>query len=394
MSGGATVAADDITSVWYQRIKLIHGADGTNDGDVATGNPLPIRNYFGTTIASVGAGAVDTGTQRTTHASDDPAVTALQLIDNAISGAGFNITQFNGATVPIGAGLEATAIRVTLPTNGTGIVGLATGSNAIGKLAANSGVDIGDVDVTSAVITSGTITTVSTVTALGAGTTGPMKAEDVAHSTGDQGFPAWAVANEANTARAADSDYLPIATDTEGNVRVVGNRDHDAVDAGEVVSAGGVAVAHGADPTAVAAADRVRHIYNRDGVPFVIGGHPNILTASINVTDADGAQTDAALITVSAGTIIIVTAIDVNTDNANTGDVAIRVGFGAANTPAVDAAGLLISAGGLDGGTGMVKGNGSGIMGIGGDGVDLRLTCEDPVAGDITVVATYYLIES
>jgi hypothetical protein len=63
-----------------------------------------------------------------------------------------NLAQLGGANVPIGAGLEATAIRVTLPTNGTGIIGLAAGTNAIGKLAANSGVDIGDVDVTSSPI--------------------------------------------------------------------------------------------------------------------------------------------------------------------------------------------------------------------------------------------------
>jgi len=77
------------------------------------------------------------------------ALTALQLIDNAISGAGFNITQFAGAAVPIGAGLEATAVRVTLPTDGTGVVKLGTGTASIGKLAANNGVDIGDVDITS-----------------------------------------------------------------------------------------------------------------------------------------------------------------------------------------------------------------------------------------------------
>ena len=55
---------------------------------------------------------------------DGAALTALQLIDNAVSGAGFNITQFGGAAVPIGAGLEATAIRVTFPTDGTGVVTL------------------------------------------------------------------------------------------------------------------------------------------------------------------------------------------------------------------------------------------------------------------------------
>ena len=31
-SGGATIADDDISSVLYQRLKLIFGADGTNEG--------------------------------------------------------------------------------------------------------------------------------------------------------------------------------------------------------------------------------------------------------------------------------------------------------------------------------------------------------------------------
>lgn len=39
---GTSIAADDISSVFYQRVKLIHGADGTNAGDVSTANGLPI----------------------------------------------------------------------------------------------------------------------------------------------------------------------------------------------------------------------------------------------------------------------------------------------------------------------------------------------------------------
>jgi len=38
----ATWAADEISSVKYQRTKLIHGADGTNDGDVSRANGLPV----------------------------------------------------------------------------------------------------------------------------------------------------------------------------------------------------------------------------------------------------------------------------------------------------------------------------------------------------------------
>jgi hypothetical protein len=95
---------------------------------------------------------------------------------------------------------------------------------------------------------------------------GTQFAEDVAHTTGDVGTLALAVSNEANTARAADGDYVPIATDTEGNVRMVGNRDHDAVDAGEPVKIGGKATT--AEPTAVANADRVNAYFDEKGYQY------------------------------------------------------------------------------------------------------------------------------
>ena len=41
-SGGATIGADEISTVHYQRVKLIHGVDGTNDGDAAKTNPFPV----------------------------------------------------------------------------------------------------------------------------------------------------------------------------------------------------------------------------------------------------------------------------------------------------------------------------------------------------------------
>ncbi len=47
MSGGDVIAADDISSVKYQRIKLVLGAEGANDGDVAITNPLPIAGKTG-----------------------------------------------------------------------------------------------------------------------------------------------------------------------------------------------------------------------------------------------------------------------------------------------------------------------------------------------------------
>ena len=40
--GGAIAAADEIAGVQYQRVKIIHGIDGVNDGDIARANPLPV----------------------------------------------------------------------------------------------------------------------------------------------------------------------------------------------------------------------------------------------------------------------------------------------------------------------------------------------------------------
>ena len=42
-SGGDTAAADDIGGVKFQRVKLTLGADGANDGDASSSNPVPTR---------------------------------------------------------------------------------------------------------------------------------------------------------------------------------------------------------------------------------------------------------------------------------------------------------------------------------------------------------------
>lgn len=106
----ATVAADDVAGVFYQRIKIDLGGDGAASplvrGQQAKANSLPVTlasdEDIATTLTSI--------------------QTAVQLIDNVVAG--------TEAQVDIVAALPA-------------------GTNAIGKLAANTGVDIGDVDVLS-----------------------------------------------------------------------------------------------------------------------------------------------------------------------------------------------------------------------------------------------------
>lgn len=55
-TGGDVIGSDNIAGVKYQRVKLIHGADGVNAGDVASGNPLPVT--LGLTDTQLRASAV------------------------------------------------------------------------------------------------------------------------------------------------------------------------------------------------------------------------------------------------------------------------------------------------------------------------------------------------
>jgi hypothetical protein len=112
---GATVAADDIGGVLYQRVKLALGADGTG------------------VDASAGAGAVGTGVQRTTLASDDPAVTSLAVMDDWDESDRAKVNIIAGqAGVAAGAGaVGATVPRVTLASDDPAVAALQRFSQAV-----------------------------------------------------------------------------------------------------------------------------------------------------------------------------------------------------------------------------------------------------------------------
>lgn len=117
---------------------------------VSSSNPLPISD-------AGGAVTVD-GTVAVSSVGGTVAVTQSGTWDEVgINDSGNSITVDYATT---GSGTATGALRVELPTNGTGVIAtvgavtaitnaLPAGTNAIGKLAANSGVDIGDVDVLS-----------------------------------------------------------------------------------------------------------------------------------------------------------------------------------------------------------------------------------------------------
>lgn len=173
---------------------------------------------------------------------------------------------------------------------------------------------------------------------------------------------------------------------------VSGDVAHDTADAGEPVKLGHKAIDLGANPTDVAANDRTNWYSMRNGVPFVMGGAPFVKSQNLQVTDADGAQTDTAIVSAAANVAIMVTCLEVTADNANTGDVSVRIGFGATNTPAADADKVILFHPGIAPGSGLVKGSGSGIIGAGLSDEDLRVTCEDPAGGSVSITVTYFTL--
>lgn len=280
---GKTVSTDTVGGVEYQYIKIIDGTAGNNSNTAAvSANGLEV---------DITASVLPTGAA--TSAKQDTGNTSLASIDS-------KITAVNTGAVTISAALPA-------------------GTNAIGKLAANSGVDIGDVDVT----TVGTITPGTAASSLG-------KAEDAAHASGDVGVFSLGVANEAQTSLAADGDYIAQATDVKGNTLNVGNVAHDGVDAGNPVKIGGKAVS--AEPAAVAAADRVNAIFDLVGKLIVLpySNPENLLTGTI--TTAMTGTTDTAVSGMGAqgGSLRnYVTSVIISNAHATVGtDVVLKDGSG------------------------------------------------------------------
>ena len=309
-------------------------------------------------------------------------VTSVQLLDDVVA------TDGSAALTKLYqvGGTDGTNAQI-MSTNASGHVNIADGGNSITVdgtvaatqsgtwvLGANSGVDIGDVTINNAAGASAvniqdggnSITVDGTVTVTGVATLAEQQTQTASLSVMD--------------------DWDNAASD---GASVSGDVAHDAVDAGEPVKVGYKAIAHGTNPTAVAAADRTNGYANRAGIPFVIGGHPNIITFEAAYT---AAQTDTAIVTIAGGLKIVVTEIEALCDTANTVNVACRVGFGATTTPTTT--GVVLTHPGISAGSGVVRGNGGGILGVGADGEDLRITCTAPTTGSIRVLVSYYTIES
>jgi hypothetical protein len=114
-SGGSDLAVDaDGSSQMHQYVKLEFGPSGTQTNVEATvGLPVNLIDINGV-APSVNAGNVDAGTQRVVLASDQAVVS---VDDNSGS-----LTVDNAALSVTGGGVEASALRVTIANDSTGVV--------------------------------------------------------------------------------------------------------------------------------------------------------------------------------------------------------------------------------------------------------------------------------
>jgi hypothetical protein len=133
-----------------------------------------------------------------------------------------------------------------------------------------------------------------------------------------------------------------------------------------------------------------------NGSLSTIGGHPN--TISAEYYSSGNIINDNILPIISSGTRYVVTCITVAASAANTTNPSVRIGFGtsgispqgASNADPVSK--VLMSLPGVPAGGGAIKGNGGGIVGVGGNGEELYTTIANmpSISGALTIVVDYY----
>lgn len=343
---GTNIATDDVAGVHYQRVKLVNGTLDATDaigGDATNGLDVDVTRVSGNVAVTLAAGATAIAKAEDVASADaDVGVPAMAIRKATPANTSGTDGDYEMLQMSAGRLWASATIDAALP----------AGTNAIGKLAANDGVDVGDVTINNASGASAvniqdggnSITVDGTVTAsIAAGATTIAKAEDVASADADVGVPAMAVrkATPANTS-GTDGDYemlqisagrlwvsavvdsaLPAGTNaigklaansgvTIGAVELAaaqtlatlttcttltgGGIAHDGADSGNPHKIGAKATTSLSGATVVSAADRTDLFAGTDGVlitrPYC--NQEDIVTGNASNTDGTSTQCIAA----------------------------------------------------------------------------------------------------
>jgi hypothetical protein len=316
-SGGDSIAADEISSVKYQRVKITLGADGTNDGDVSSANPIPITNAALTELAA----AIDTQVQVDVVESALPtgaataakqpslgtagtasadvitvqgvtSMTPLQVGDNSgsltVDNGGTFAVQVDGTALTrltdietntdsnavVGNGAAATAQRVTLANDSTGViatVGAVTSvTNPVAVTQSGTWDEVGINDSGNSITVDapvGTPVFVRLSDGSSAIATLPVSLASVpSHAVTNAGTFAVQESGGALTALQIMDDWDNAASD---GASVSGDVAHDSADAGEPIKVGAKATTALSGLTLVADADRTNLFAGVDGVQII-----------------------------------------------------------------------------------------------------------------------------
>lgn len=207
-TGGATFRTDDDGTAHWPYVKLAWGADNTQTIVAAAGGALPIQDGGNAITVDGTVAATQSGTW--TVQPGNTANTTAWLVTG--TGGTFPVTDSAGSLTVDNAGTFAVQVDAALP----------AGTNAIGKLAANSGVDIGDVDITSVIP--------------GTGATNLGKAIDGASGATDTGVAVLAIRDDTLAALTPiEGDYVPLRVNSTGALHVTGGGGGEVTNAGTFV---------------------------------------------------------------------------------------------------------------------------------------------------------------
>jgi len=209
--GGDTIAADEIGGIKYQRVKLTLGADGANDGDISSSNPIPAN-----IIAALPAGA--------------------NIIGALVANQSVNLTQIGGVALAFGQAVSASSIPVVIASNQSTLnVQLQTGANIIGALVANQSVNMTQINGNAVVTVASGVQKVGIADSSGNNIT-------IGQKTMANSFP---------VAIASDQSTIPVQLQTGANVigSLIANQ---SVNISQI---GGITPAMKAASTAAVAAD-------------------------------------------------------------------------------------------------------------------------------------------
>lgn len=327
-----TSAADEIGAAKYQRVKLTLGADGVNDGDVASGNPMPIEGdviITGTPTVSI---AEQSGA---TAQANITAINQSVNFSTAVTGAEFNGVQLTGTwtgTVQVQGSINGTDFVQLTVQNLAGVAFTDITSNGIWFVPGGGWTTL---RVRSTAWTSGTLTVnwgqfltgdggkvlahVTNSLTVGLPTGASTEAKQDTQITSLQllddavATDGSAVLTKLYQVGGTDgTNAQTMAVSTAGNPLVAGDIAHDSADSGNPIKTGAKAYDFdGTVPgTAVTEGDRANSICDVYGRTFVETAHPRYFSATENHATA---QTNNELVAApGAGLSLYITDIIVS----------------------------------------------------------------------------------